>query len=516
MSTRAGLLVVVALLGCDGPGGIVTKRGGLSAEGACALSGGLCLVVDAHASQAVEEGPAPLYRRITDALKAARAFRATSDAPIDIAVRPGTYTGTFGDNADGAYEDLPLVINVPSLRLHGATRLPLDDAGRPVRPPNAGGQTILTTDGLVPPTCLNMGFITVERARTCGAACDFTGGDGTTIEGLTLRDSTSSVMAVLVHRARDVRVRQVWADTSGGDAFDFEFASGTLEESLVTGSSHGIQAGAGNDRYPAHVVFSHNRSIGNGFSGLNLYAIESVDSLEQYIGGAQRASIEIDDICDSPPGIFFFCPTEALSADCSMPPGGLLTAKIDGNELEGNGVGLRFWLSGVIEEPTSVLHGRLDATVTGNRLFGHNNYGLDVNAGFSARDQDTMGVDVNLVVAGNQMTGGRAPALFAFQAIQELAVANIFDEQPFQGSTYNVVDLDGELGGVGPAARYDWDIPNCDPDLYPPLFLLPPVGSTTPFLYGDNCRDASAPRLHDHAFLNGVELPLGASLSPHL
>jgi hypothetical protein len=451
--------------------------------------------VDGHA---LGDG-ARLYPRITDALARARAFRATSDAPVDIAVRPGTYVGTFGANADGALEDLPLVLNVPNLRIHGNTRLRLDAAGRPVGPLDASGQTVIQSDGLAPDSCLVLNLVTVERASIGDGPV--TGGDGTTIERLTLR-TVGYEMAVMVNRAQDVTIRQVWADAGGSDALEYQFASGRVEETLVTGSDHAMQAGAGNDAFPAHVVFDHVRSIENDTSGLNVYALYSVDWLEQYVGGQQRDTLTIDTLCTEPPGLAFFCP-DALSTHCSMPFGDLLTLEVRDCELDGGGVGLRFWLSGILDEPSSIRHGRIDATVTNNVLTGHRNFALDLHAGFSALDQDVLGADVNLVVAGNQLHGNRAPALLAFQGLQELLGDPFIPMQPFQDSTYTVLDLDGELVDA------DWDVPHCDPDLVGPPFVF---SDPDTFTYGDNC--PGQPGLGDQLSINGVVVPYGARLSP--
>jgi hypothetical protein len=72
----------------------------------------------------------------------------------------------------------------------------------------------------------------------------------------------------------------------------------------------------------------------------------------------------------------------------------------------------------------------------------------------------------------------------------------------FQGSTYSVLDLDGELAG------HDWDVPHCDPDLVAPPFLF---ADPDAFSYGDDC--PGAPGLGDQLSINGLVVPFGAHLS---
>jgi hypothetical protein len=72
------------------------------------------------------------FRRITDALNAARAGRlargeTTSAAcRITIDVGPGTYTGSLTELADGTTELFPLVVDVPEITLSGALVMRLD------------------------------------------------------------------------------------------------------------------------------------------------------------------------------------------------------------------------------------------------------------------------------------------------------------------------------------------------------------------------------------------------------
>jgi hypothetical protein len=508
---RAALLCVWAALGCQAPSAPANRAAALT-TGDCDATAALCLIVDAAAAGPTHDGSAAQpYRRITDALARARAFRAGNEGLIGIAVRAGTYVGTFGDNADGAHEDLPLVFNVPNLEVHGVTSLPLDAAGRPLRPLADSPQTVLTHDGLLANTCLTLAFIVVEPAASCdgaGACGPYVAPDGTRISGLTLLDGTGGLFAIMANRTIDLSIRQVWVDAAGGGAW-LAFASGTVEEMLVTGSGYGLQADAGNADHPAHVVFSHNRSIGNVPTGLNLYALTAVDWVQHYLGGAQRATLQVAPTCRSGSNPFY-C-SEFHSSDCGMPPGNFLSAEVRGNELQGDGVGLRLWLSDILDEPSSVDRGHLVATVEDNLLTGTLNYGLDINGGFTPRDQDPLTIDLDMVLSGNQMHGGRAPTLIAFQALQALFGSPYFAEQPLQHSTYRFTDLDGELGGIGFKSHYDWDNPDCDPDLYerPYLFVDP-----APFIAPNSNCPAGAAHLGNRAYLNGVPLPVGARLSP--
>jgi hypothetical protein len=169
---------------------------------------------------------------------------------------------------------------------------------------------------------------------------------------------------------------------------------------------------------------------------------------------------------------------------------------------------MRFWLSGIEETADLVNRSKASAVVSDNILSGDRNYGLDVNAGWSAADLPPLSIDLDLTVSGNQMSGARAPALVTFLSIQTLGDSEYFPLQPIVSSTYRILDLDGELGGVGPGARYDWAIPACNPNVYGPRYLF----ESTNVTYPADC-PAGAPRLNDIATINGVPIPLGARLS---
>jgi hypothetical protein len=475
----------------------------------------LQLFVDAAAPPGSNCGSAAApCRRITDALVLARRARAAdAHRPISLEIAAGTYVGTMGNNPAGKLEDLPLILNVPGLHVHGATRLPLDGAGRPYAPTDGRPQTVITNDGFVPKTCIPLNLVTIDRARSCDRrGCGaLSGGDGTSVEGLKLVDPTGSFSAMAAYRAQDLSIRQIWVQGTGQNVpgIALSYASGTVAETLVTGTFHPLYVSSGNAQYPARVTVTHNTEVGNEPSGLNLSATDTADWIRQYVGAGQSASLQLEEVCRSGPGNFF-C-SDMLTADCTTAPGDSLSAVVSDNDLEGGGVGLRLWLVDNADEPTVPTHSSLTAVVTNNILHGDRHYGLDINEGWSAADQLPSSVDLDLTLSGNQMSGGRAPALLAFEGIQQLGGSPLFPMQPLQSSTYRIVDLDGELGGVGAGARYDWDIPTCDPGQYPPPFLLP--DSTIFRVDGPNC---ATPYLGDVALINGLPVPLGARLSPQL
>src|SRR5262249_46301022 len=163
--------------------------------------------------------------------------------------------------------------------------------------------------------------------RACdaqGAHCGpFTSGDGTTLDGLTLVDGTGVIAVLVANRTRGLSIRQVKVEAAGGDGITLQFTSGIVEQSMVTGAFHAMQAGPGNDRSPSRVVASHNRFVANDPAGLNFYSTDSVDWLLQYNG---HPTLELDAACSSGPGNFF-CP-DVPTTDCAIEVGSSMSALV--------------------------------------------------------------------------------------------------------------------------------------------------------------------------------------------
>jgi len=89
------------------------------------------------------------FGRIGDAIAAARAVRMargeqeSAACRITIAVGPGTYQGSVAASADPAFEQFPLIIDVPDITLQGAFDIQIDASGRAMEVSGNGNTTIL-------------------------------------------------------------------------------------------------------------------------------------------------------------------------------------------------------------------------------------------------------------------------------------------------------------------------------------------------------------------------------------
>lgn len=197
------------------PGATTTTELDIDRLGALTARGGHVarLLVDRE----IPRVPGVVFRRITDALAEARRIRQRSTVqgsgcPVTIIVSAGTYVGTTGTPADSTIEQLPLVIDMPRVRLLGLYEMPLTAAERATGPANTARASILVAS---PPLATGGGTTNATRysePMIVVTAEGSEGGHGAHIEGFVFRSghasgiSTTGGVGVLSLRATGLEV----------------------------------------------------------------------------------------------------------------------------------------------------------------------------------------------------------------------------------------------------------------------------------------------------------------------
>ena len=325
-------------------------------------------------------------------------------------------------------ETLPLVLDVPNLRLEGETSLTTDANGLPTgfvastgtqiiaKPALAGAQTIL----LMGPTSSALS------------------GTGVTVQGLVL-DAGNGGSAV---NGRDITLDRVSSFSIRGNilvgspyiALDARASSGVIEENFIEGAGCGSCIMAGNKQSPAAYSFLRNRSVGNLYVGVLVAG--SPD-------GVQHPSL-----LPIAPGTIF----------------DRVTAVISGNDLSDNNAdpnfssGIRiFAINTGIPTPQST--GNVTVTVINNTVT-NNSFGVSIDAGFPLRaDARLWTADFQATFSGNIISENkRTPAVITFTRNTAPMFPNqLKDFKYLQDSIFEISDPGSNLDG------YWFDHPAMDP-----------------------------------------------------
>ena len=333
--------------------------------------------------------------------------------------------------AAGQYvEKLPLILDVPNLRLEGETTLTTDGNGLPIgfvdstetrliaQPALAGVQTIL----LIGPTSSDLTGIGITVQ---GLVLD-AGNGGSALDG---RDIT-------VDRVSRFSIQRNVLTGSAFIAVDGRASSGVIEENLIMGVGCGSCISAGNQDAPANYSFLRNRSVENVFGGV-LVAGSSYDGVHN-------------------PALLPVAPGTTFDS---------VAAVISGNDLSDNNhdpnlsFGIRLFAidSGI---PAAQSAGNLTVSVTNNTIT-NNSFGVVIDAGFPFRaDQRLWTASFRTTFSGNTISGSnRAQALITFTrnsaAIFPAELKTGF--KYLQDSTFTISDPGGDLNG------YWFDHPSMDP-----------------------------------------------------
>jgi len=98
------------------------------------------------------------FARITDAVNTARViWQADNNAKIEIRVDPGTYIGRHS-NTNPDFENFPITLDIPNLKLVGSTSMLIDDDGLPTGVFEPGRESVLKAD---PPLGANQSLLII-------------------------------------------------------------------------------------------------------------------------------------------------------------------------------------------------------------------------------------------------------------------------------------------------------------------------------------------------------------------
>ena len=325
-------------------------------------------------------------------------------------------------------ETLPLILDVPNLRLEGETMLTTDANGLPTgfvawtatqliaKPALAGAQTIL----LIRPTSntLSGTGVTVE-----GLVFD-AGNGGSAVNG---RDIT-------LDRVRSFSIRRNVLTGSPSIAIDARASVGIIVENFIETAGCGSCLMAGNKHSPAAYSFVRNRSVSNAFAGV-------------LVAGSPD-SVQHPDLLPVAPGTIF----------------DHVSAAIIGNDLSDNNAdpsfssGVRFFAinTGI---PTPQSTGNVTAAVINNTIT-NNSFGISIDAGFPLRaDARLWTASFQAAFSGNIISDNkRTSALITFTRNTSAIFPNQLKNFKYlQESIFTIIDPGGDLNG------YWFDHPATDP-----------------------------------------------------
>lgn len=318
------------------------------------------------------------FRRITDALAAARAVRLARNeleqaaCRITIAVAPGTVTGTTTESSDPATEKFPLVIDIPDITLRGATTLQLDASGRPTGATDGADVTTLTPV----PALAGGGMQVSEQILVINGHPNGSKGHGAIVEGFVLQsgraatDTTVGGIGILTMRVNDVAIRGNRFENNLISAVDMRASSGLVERLYFSGLGSSCDICLAG---PGDFVVRDSRLIGGGIPGVLIL-----------------------------PAIIL--PVPSVIEQYTLPATSAVNVLVENNEVRGHvrkpvGVGLRIGAVGV-GAPDVV--GSVKARFVGNTLVG-NTFGMIVEGAFVRAGTQRRG-DIELTTSGNSIS----------------------------------------------------------------------------------------------------------------
>jgi hypothetical protein len=332
--------------------------------------------------------------------------------------------------AAGLYaETLPLTLDVPNLRLQGATSLNIDGDGLPTsfvgstetrivaQPPLTETQTIL----LLGPT---------SKKLT---------GTGVTIQGLVLDAGNKSKAGgrdIIIDRVSGFMIRDNVLTGSAMLGVDGRASSGTIEGNLITGVGCGICIGAGNRQSPAFYTFQKNRSVGNAQGGL-------------LVGGSDYDGVLYPQLLPVAPGTSFDSVTAVIKENDLS----------DNNKDTSFSFGIRL-MAFIPNTPATQSESNITVFATDNRIT-NNTVGITIDAGFPWRsDARLWTTSLSATFAGNTISFSKlTPALISFTRNEaaEFPKKELQFWKYLQDSTITITDPTADLSG------YWFDHPATDP-----------------------------------------------------
>ena len=222
------------------------RRGELIEVPAAALQSHLAhgdYVARLEVNTTVASGDGVHFRRITDALQAARASRlaqgelVTAACRITIVVPAGTYPGTTADLTADGVEHFPMLVDVPDITLHGALTMTLDAAGRATGTGIGGAETVLTPVEPLPVVNAVSTPIIIANAHPGGSA-----GNGLVVEGFVFQSGHDPAVdaggqGVLTVRATRVTILGNRFEGGFTESLDLRGGSGDVARNHLGGTA---------------------------------------------------------------------------------------------------------------------------------------------------------------------------------------------------------------------------------------------------------------------------------------
>lgn len=439
------------------------------------------IFVDRNAPAGLEDGSrsAP-YRTITRALKEARRLRygsgdrGPSPSKIIVHVAHGTYVGSFKpevfDPANAAYdpdrEELPLLLNVAGLELHGETRLTEDGNGLPVAVVD-GTATTLRAD-VHPGSQQYLVLITRTLARPASGFPEDQemAGDRTTVTGFVIEGqgldgvrATAPSVGIAVDRVGGVIVHRNHVTNCANGVWTSQ-ASGRIDGNLILrNSTNGISVTGGSQVHPANVEVSSNRANLNANLGL---ALTGAGETEDF-GGVGRRSLDLgaNAFRRLPYPVF----DRSVNAD-EIPD--KLSVRVVGNEFNEHTLsGVRaaayfaypYQTASASQEETS----ELTAIFVNNVCQSNTRHGIALDAGFPRKENPRKWTGTMAVTFDHNVLDGNgwAPAMFDLWRYQDSMNEALGLLKP-QNSGYRYLhdsryEINGDLGD------FDYDNRIVDP-----------------------------------------------------
>ena len=183
------------------------------------------------------------FRRITDALQAARASRlaqgelVTAACRITIVVSAGTFRGTTADAAAEDVEQFPMLVDVPDITLRGALEMTLDRDGRATGTGIGGVETVLTPAEPLPVVNTVSTPIIIADARPGGSA-----GNGLVVQGFVFQSGHDPAVdaggqGVLTVRAARVAILGNRFEGGFTESMDLRGGSGDVARNHLGGTA---------------------------------------------------------------------------------------------------------------------------------------------------------------------------------------------------------------------------------------------------------------------------------------
>jgi hypothetical protein len=371
------------------------------------------LYVDVAASPGGDGSKQAPFRRITDAVNYVRGF--PLGRGFEILVEPGTYVGRYS-NTDPSLEDLPIVLDYPSLKLKGSTSMLADENGLPTGEIEPGRKSLLIAQ---PPLATDQNLISITRTNP------LLSGQGVEVSKLTLDVGNAPTAArgtvISVRLVQDFVIRNNYLTGGAFEGIETTASSGKIQGNYITQVGCGACIFAGSTTSPANVIFSGNRSNNNFFGGVLLNGAgisdPAFDRLSAVVAG--------NDLSDS-----------------------------KANPVVSQGFGVRVIVVRH-DPPDQGTSGNVTATISNNRIR-NNRFGFSVDAGFPYRtfggnsDLRLHKGTLNLLLDHNEVADNlMSPALISFtRNSATLAPSQLTTQWKYlEHSTFDITDSDGELNG---------------------------------------------------------------------